>query len=190
MGDVVMKFDSKPDKAKRQNCKLTLKARSENIVKVSTKSLGHGLITKREIIPGIYLAESLTKVVNGKCISSIINILEEDITLDPPQVLLEQIDDSGEAMTLLHIAVLVVTGLLPRSREQLRTDHLNDEERVSLVKICEEYHDIFHLSGDKVICTTAAEHAIPTPTIDPSRAINTNADALSRIHVAETMPTE
>ena len=34
MGDVVVKFDPKP--------KLTLKARSENIVKLPTKSLGHG----------------------------------------------------------------------------------------------------------------------------------------------------
>ena len=77
-------------------------------------------------------------------------------------------------MTLLHTAVPVeVTGHLSRLREKLRTDHLNDEERLSLVKICEEYHDIFYLSGDKLTCTSAAEHAIPTPTIDPSRAINT-----------------
>ena len=63
-------------------------------------------------------------------------------------------------MTLLHTAVLVeVTGRLSRIRE-LRTDHLNDEERVSLVKICEEYHDIFYLSGDKLTCTSAAEYAI------------------------------
>lgn len=56
---------------------------------------------------------------------------------------------------------------LCRLREQLRTDHLNVEERVSLVKICEEYNDIFHLPGDMLTCRTAAEHAIPTTAIDP-----------------------
>jgi len=112
--------------------------------------------------------------------------LEEDITLDPPQVLLETVDDSEEAMTLIHTAVPVeVAGRLSRLREQLRTDHLNDEERVSLVKICEEYHDIIHFSGDTLIYTTAAEHAILTPTIDPSRAINTKSYRIPEIHKKE-----
>jgi len=57
-GDVVVRFDPKPDKINGENCKLTLKARSENIVKLPTKSMGHGLISKRELIPGVYLAET------------------------------------------------------------------------------------------------------------------------------------
>ena len=52
--------------------------------------------------------------------------------------------------------------------EDLRTDHLNREERVSLIKICEEYSDVLYLPDDKLTFTTAAEHAIPTPTIDPT----------------------
>jgi hypothetical protein len=39
MGDVVMKFDPIPNKANRENRKLILKARSENIVKLPTNSL-------------------------------------------------------------------------------------------------------------------------------------------------------
>ena len=89
-------------------------------------------------------------------------------------------------MPLLHTAVSVeVTGRLSRFREQLRTDHLNDKERVSLVKICKEYHDIFHLSGDKLTCTTAADHAIPTATINPSRAINTKSFRIPEINEEE-----
>lgn len=186
MGDVVVRFDPKPDKINGDNCKLTLKARSENIVKLPTKSMGHGLISKRELIPGVYLAESLTKEMNGKCITSIVNTREEDITLDLPQVLLETVDDSEEGMAQIHTAVHIeVAGRLSRLREQLRTNHLNEEERVSLVKICEEYHDIFHLSGDTLTCTAAAEHAIPTPTIDPSRAITTKSYRIPEIHKEE-----
>ena len=174
LGDVVVKFDPKPDKASSENCRLALKARSEYIVKLPNKSMGYGLISKKELMPGVYIAESLTKERNGKCITSIVNTLEEDITLDPPQVLLEAVDDSEEAMTVIHAAVLLeVASQLSRLREQLRTDHLNDEERVSLVKIYEEYHDIFHFSGDTLTSTTAAEQ--PTPTIDPSRAVNTKS---------------
>ena len=181
-----MKFDSKPDKINGENCKLTLKTRSENIVKLPNKSMGHGLISKKELIPGVYLAESLTKEVNGECITSIVNTREEDITLDLPQVLLEAVDDSEETMTLIPTAVPIEVAVrLSRLREQLRTDHLNEEERVSLVKICEEYHDIFHFSGDTLTCTTAAEHAIPTPTIDLSRAITTKSYRIPEIHKEE-----
>jgi len=49
---------------------------------------------------------------------------EEDITPDPPQVLLEDVGDSEEPMTLMHTAVSVeVTGRLSRLHEQLRTIH-------------------------------------------------------------------
>jgi hypothetical protein len=126
MGDVVVKFGPKPDKISSEICKLTLKARSENIVKLPNKSLGHLLISKREIIPRIYLAESLTKAINGKRITRIMNTLEEDVTLDT-QILLEAVEDSEEAVTLIHTAVPAeVTVRLSRLREQLRTDHLND----------------------------------------------------------------
>ena len=145
--------------------------------------MGHGLISKKELKPGVYLAESLTKAMNGRCITCIVNTLEEDINLDPPQVLLEEVGASEEAMTLIRTAVLVYdVSWISRLREQLRTDHLNDEERVSLVKICEEYHDIFHLSWNTLTYTTAAEHSIPTPAIDTSRAINTKSYRNPEIH--------
>jgi len=75
--------------------------------------------------------------MNEKCITSIVNTREDDITLDLPQVLLEAEDDSEEGMTQIHTAVHTeVAGRLSRLREQLRTGHINEEERVSLVKIC------------------------------------------------------
>lgn len=152
-------------------------------MQLPTKSLGHRSTSKNEFIPRVYLAESLTKAMNGMCITSIINILEEDITLDLPQVLLEEVDDNEESMPLIYTAVSVEdTRRSSRLRQQLRTYHLNDEERVSLVKLYQEYNDIFHLPGDKLTYTTAAEHAIPTPSIYPSRAINTKPYRSSEIH--------
>ena len=57
--------------------------------------------------------------------------------------------------------------------EELGTDPLNSEERAPLIKICEEYDDVFYLPGDKLTFTTAAEHTIPTSTVDPTWGINT-----------------
>ena len=49
-------------------CKLTLKARSECIVNVSTNSKGLGLLDRAEISPGVFLAASLTRGENGACV--------------------------------------------------------------------------------------------------------------------------
>jgi hypothetical protein len=66
---------------------------------------------------------------------------------------------------------------------ELRTDHLNNEERVSRIR--EEYNDVLHLAGDKLTFTTVTEHAITTPTIDPTRGINTKTYRFPEIHKEE-----
>jgi hypothetical protein len=71
------------------------------------------------------------------------------------------------------ISVAEISNRLSKLRNELRTDHLNSEEKLSLVKICEEYNDVFYLPGDKLTFTTAAEHAIPNPAIYPTRGMNT-----------------
>jgi hypothetical protein len=74
---------------------------------------------------------------------------------------------------------------LSKLRTELRTDHLNNEERVSSLRICEEYNDVFHLPGDKLTFTTVAEHAIPNPTVDPTRGIHSKTYRIPEIHKEE-----
>ena len=70
-------------------------------------------------------------------------------------------------------------------RGELRTNHLSNEEKTALIKICEEFSDIFYLSSDKLTFTTATEHTIPTPTIDPTRGINSKPYRIPEIHREE-----
>jgi hypothetical protein len=65
MGELTMNFDDENDKTINVAHKLTLKTRTENMARLTTKSKGRGLISKQEIIPGVYLAESLTEEING-----------------------------------------------------------------------------------------------------------------------------
>jgi len=74
---------------------------------------------------------------------------------------------------------------LSKLRKELRTEHLNSEERVSLLKICEEYNDVFYFSGDKLTFTTAAEHAVPTPAVDPTRGTNSKPYRIPEVHREE-----
>jgi hypothetical protein len=86
MGEVVLDFDDKPDETTDFTPLLTLKARTECIVRLPTESKGFGAISKGELVPGVYLAEALTEGIDGYCLTSIINTLEDDITIETPGV--------------------------------------------------------------------------------------------------------
>jgi hypothetical protein len=75
-------------------------------------------------------------------------------------------------LTLTFTAVAGSDCRLSRLCNQLRLEHLNSEERASLIAIYEEYNNIFHLPGDKSKGTSSIEHAIPTPAVDTHRAIS------------------
>jgi len=81
-----------------------LKTRTESITRLPTKSKGHGIISKREIIPGVYLAESLTREVNGYCITSIVNTLGEDVIIDPPHVELVEVEDYDDTFFVFYFS--------------------------------------------------------------------------------------
>jgi len=99
---------------------------------------------------------------------------------------LEEIEnDCDDAVLIFSNSVVEDGNRLSELCKELRTDHLNGEERVSLIKICEGYNDVIYLPGDKLTITTAAECTIPTPTIDPTRGINTKPYRIPEAHREE-----
>jgi hypothetical protein len=91
--EVVVNFDPKPSVNKREPCRITLKARTENIVGVPTTSKGLGLLPRGELLPGVYLASSLTRAANSICVTGIINTTETDKTLELPCVDFKDLDN-------------------------------------------------------------------------------------------------
>jgi hypothetical protein len=89
----MIKFDPQTNRVVNEPYKLTLKARRESTVELPTTSQGHEIISKRVIVPGVYVAESLPRESNGYCVTSIINTLGKDITMDSPHVELEEIEN-------------------------------------------------------------------------------------------------
>ena len=109
--------------------------------------------------------------------------MEEDVTIDSTHDELKEIEnDPDDTALIFSNSVNKDSARLRKLRYELRTGHLNSEKRFSLVKICEEYNDVFHLPGDKLTFTTAAEHTMPTPTIDSTRGINTKPYRIPEIH--------
>ena len=138
-----------------------------------------------ELLPGVYVAHSLTRAINVVCVTSIINMTETDQTIELPYVGLESLEKRKSAFTLTFTAVTGSNSRIYNLRNQLRLDHLNSEERAPLVAICEEYNDIFHLRGDKLTYNSTIEHAIPTPTVDTNRAINVRPYRIPEVHKEE-----
>jgi len=177
MGNVKLKFYDKvlSDERVREGS-IVLKARCETVVKVPTNSeeLKTGLVSKTELLPGVIIAETLTVVRDGGCLTSILNMNDEEVSLPLPIVELEECE--GEFNTI-QVDTFIAQGAVSRDdrlrelRKRIRTDHLNNQEKRAIMNICEYYNDIFRLPGDKLTTTTAIEHAIPTPGIDPCRGI-------------------
>lgn len=51
--------------------------------------------------------------------------------------------------------------------ENIRTDHLNAEEKTTLLQICQNYQDIFHLPGDLLTTTQTLQHKIDVTDPNP-----------------------
>jgi hypothetical protein len=80
----------------------------------------------------VYLAESLSEEINRNCITSKINTLEEEITIEPPKIELQELEiDDDSFVRILTATPIEDQCRLSKLREQLRTDHLNSQEKVS-----------------------------------------------------------
>jgi hypothetical protein len=93
MGDVGLQFDDKVSMDETGNpISIILKARCETVVKVpiNSKELKVGLISKTELLPEILMAEALTVVREGSCLTSMLNMNDEDVSLSLPLVNLEE----------------------------------------------------------------------------------------------------
>lgn len=148
-----------------------LKARSETVVEaeILNPELNEGICPEVFIADGVYLAKSILKVnPNGKCFTTILNTLDKDVKLNELKLNLEAFDNKSASIFSLGNENSNTTRV-DTLRENLRLDHLNSEEKYSVLKICENYNDIFYLKNDKLLATDIIKHSIkltdPTPVV-------------------------
>jgi hypothetical protein len=172
--------------------KLTIPARTELIVQLPVSAGSHireGLVVKAEITSGVYLAKSLVKVNNSHIITSILNTRQQGVELPNPLVKVVELRDHDVVETAVKVMAEQEKSRddLGQSRgetvmAELRTDHLNSEEKKSLHELCFDYQVVF-LLGEKLSCTNAARHTIQLePGVTP---INTRPYRLPRIQKEE-----
>jgi hypothetical protein len=82
MGNVRLRFDDKilsGDQVREVNT--VLKSRRETVIKVPTnaKELKTGVVSKTELSPEVVMAETLTIVRERGCLTSILNMNDEEV---------------------------------------------------------------------------------------------------------------
>lgn len=116
---------------------------------------GDAMVTQ-QVISNCHIAECLTTVSNNRGILEIHNPSHNDVifSLDRP-VYAEMYNE--EYTPIDHQSKRIKEVL-----SRLRTDHLNDEERVNLKSLCSQYADVFYLEGENLTFTNKIKHSIKT----------------------------
>lgn len=179
-----------------QDEKIIIQPRTEAIIRAHTKEHGDGLVEKQRIEPGIYIGNCLTSSDNGTCPIPIINMTNHAIQLQPPTVQLETfsvapetdlLDDSGSSdcvsKATYDIRVLTGKDRMRTLRDNIKTEHLNEEEKASLMELCEKYNDIFYLEGDKLGFADKVKHKIRL--IPGAKPVNVKPYRLPQVHKEE-----
>lgn len=151
--------------------RISLGSRSEKIIYAKTTDDAEGIVEGIELHLGIYMGSCITNAANGECKVSILNTNEYEVELEQPSVQIMALGQEHAEVTRVYAYRTMTPNNASRMqqlRDNLRTSHLNQEEKKSLLNVCEKFHDVFHLEGDHLGYTNAASHRITTnPGIAP-----------------------
>lgn len=149
--------------------KITLQPRSETIISIPTPNLQEEeiyLIPAQTLDESILCSNTVNQVRQKQILIAAVNPTEQSVQLTEEQIKGLKFENFTEVkvQTIRKVTETVGTkGRLVALRDSLDTEHLNTEERESLISTCEQYSDIFHLEGDPLTCTDAVFHEVNTP---------------------------
>ncbi|KAL4088776.1 hypothetical protein QTP88_023860 [Uroleucon formosanum] len=149
--------------------KITLQPRSETIISIPTPNLeeeGIYLIPAQTLDESILCSNTVNQVRQKQILIAAVNPTEQSVQLTKEQINGLKFENFTEVkvQTIQKSTETVGTkGRLVALRGLLNTEHLNTEERESLISTCEQYSDIFHLEGEPLTCTDAVFHEVNTP---------------------------
>lgn len=145
-------------------------ARTEILVAIPAPDFHEGetlLVSAQTIGEVLMCSNTVNNVQDGCVLVSVMNPREEAFELTTSHVNKFNIEKFNTAMVHTLISKTETSyesSRITKLRSVLRTEQLNSEEQESLVAICDQYTDIFHLEGDKLTNTEAVYHEINIPT--------------------------
>ncbi|KAK9686979.1 hypothetical protein QE152_g36795 [Popillia japonica] len=148
---------------------ITINERTETIVPikvVNPNNLSEGIISSQKINQNqaLHIPSAIVNIKNkNQSFITMINTSMEKQVIPIPELTIEPIPN---VVNIYRLAENQPNNSLPNRLESLsknlRLNHLNEEEKSSISKLCKEFNDIFHLSSDLLTKTTNITHNIPT----------------------------
>ena len=168
-----------------------IRPRSIQVVSIKITTTDEDVVIfKKEIKPGVYVGEVLTRAKNGQGLVPILNATEEEVIVDGNFELeysgfseFNEVD-SCELGNINTITSSEDNVRISKLLEEISLDQsLSDTEKGSMHSIFKDFHDIFLLPGDSLSYTNVLRHEIP---ILPGTApINVRQYRLPEAHKAE-----
>lgn len=141
-------------------------ARTEIVQALSLNLSEDSLVLNQEIMPGVFLANTVVPAVGIKHVK-IINTTQKPVNISTIKVKYMPIKDYNLVSTEDLKNVSNFTDEQVKWRQKKITEILNEklkdsppEFRASIIQLCCEYHDIFHLEGDKLTVNNFYEQDI------------------------------
>lgn len=162
------------------NYVIKLPPRTELRVKLPTDIYsGEAILNYKQFCEGVRMPDALVKCVNGYATTVIQNTRDQEmeLTITKPFTTNEfsssdddsQINFTDDYKTntdkLLNDSN--TDSLLTANLNKLRLDHMNDEERNEITKLCLQYKDIFYCDQLPLTFTNQVKHHIRTKNEDP-----------------------
>lgn len=164
---------------------ININGRTEQIFKLKCNLQNTDAILSKQDKEKVYIPNALVHVnEHGEFLTSIINcnaipksINFSDIQIEPyiSQTILNY-------QTNNYFPNSNQTDRIQTIKSQLRTDHLNDEEKELITNLCLEFQDIFYLENDVLTFTNEIKHSIDTNNAKP---IYTKSYRYPQIHKEE-----
>ena len=149
-----------------QTYNLYLKARTKQLLAlpVTNPEISEGYLPLIPTVPGVYLGETLTAVVNGQIRVYCVNVCTKDVEILVSPVTLEKVEFLDKA---------------PRSVKEIVVDKESEskknkrfQELLTLLKIIKKFPYQFVLQADQFTCTNVLRHSINTINNNPVNESN------------------
>lgn len=160
-----------------ENFNFTLAPRTETIVSMKVNQINCNFIVEKSNVREALVGNTLTTPCSKGIIKfPILNPSEHSVKLnnnDLSNIKVSLFEDNIDqtAVCNSNISEQIFSIYSPQQRVELisnvKTDHLNREEKQLILDLCKEYSDIFHFPGEPLSCTTAVQHSIRTPPDSP-----------------------
>lgn len=158
-------------------------ARTEKTVlmKLSVDSDDEYLIRSNEILPGVFVANTISYSINGYAPVNILNSNENNVSIASYSASAEKLSDFN--IYPINNWSNKISDRIKILESELIADDLNAEERNSILKIMREFNDVFFVEGDQLSVTDASSHSIPIK--ENSKIVN-----IKPYRLPESMKTE